>query len=467
MNKMILLLMTGGIFTSCMKNPLHNYQSQERAIISFKLPQGQVGASEIVNGADSATVTLWVENDLDLSALTPLVTVSKSAKVLPAPGVKVDFATHDNRYTYRVTSESGAEKYWYVRILKKSDEVPGPRLQLLQSNGKWDPNVRVYSDLDYNDYLTRYQNWNGGDGCYSVLLPDGRVVWSFQDSFFGQVSADRNRTNNVMLRNAAHLQQDTSLLSFVQLNPGLGNQSQTWIKYGNAAEDQDWYWPGAGQVHGNQFQMLLSHVHKTGGGTWDFAHVSTDLAIFDLPAMQLNQVIKDKDVLSNYSAGSMKAPDGYTYMYSTENGFLTSSMYAARVAGQDLTGNWEYYDGSGWSNTPVKYNICNDISQPNVFYKDGKYYLVSQQIIFGLDIYILESNTPVGPWTNKRTLYHIPDQYSGDFISYNSFVHHALSREGELVISYNINPTDFASNFNHPGSADRYRPFFVRVFNWK
>ena len=466
MYKMILLLLAGGAFTSCVKSPLSGYESQERAIIAFKLPEGQIGATEIVNGTDSATITVWVEDDLDLTALSPLVTVSKNATVLPAPGVKVNFAAHDNSYAYRVTSESGAAKYWYVRIMKKT-QTTGPHLQLLQSNGRWDPRVTVYSDLDYNDYLTRYQNWNGGDGCYSVLLPDGRVLWSFQDSFFGQVSADRNRTNNVMDRNAAHLQLDTSLQSFIQLNPGTGNQSQTWIKYGNAAEDQDWYWPGAGQVHAGKVQLLLSHVRKTGSGTWDFSHVSTDLAIFDLPSMQLSQLIKDKDLTSNYSAGSMQAPDGYTYMYSTENGFLTSSMYVARVAGQDLTGAWEYYGQNGWSNTPVKYNVCNDISQPNVFYKDGKYYLVSQQIIFGLDIFILESNSPVGPWTNKRTLYHIPDQYSVGFISYNAFVHHALSRQGELVISYNINPTDFATNFNAPGSADRYRPYFVRVFNWK
>jgi len=466
MSKVILLLATS-LFSSCVKNPLDGYKSQEHAILSFRLPAGQIGEAEIVNGTDSATITVWAEEDLDLQAISPVLSISKGAKVLPAPGVKVDFAANGNRYTYKVTSEAGITRSWYVRIRKQSELATGPRLQLLPNNGRWDPRVTVYSDLDYNDYLTRYQHWNGGDGCYSVLLPDGRLLWSFQDSFFGQVSTDRNRTNNVMRRNAAHLQLDTSLQSFIPLNPGSGNQSETWIKYGDAPEDQDWYWPGAGQVHNGQFQMLLSHVRKTGNGTWDFAHVSTDLAVFDLPSMRLNHIVKDKDVSSNYSAGSMGGQDGYTYMYSTENGYLTSFMYVARAAGHDLSGAWEYYGPNGWSTTPVKYNVCNDITQPNVFYKDGKYYLVSQQILFGLDIYILESNTPVGPWTNKRTLYHIPDQYSGDIISYNAFVHHALSREGELVISYNINPTDFNSNFNKPGSADRYRPYFVRVFNWK
>src|SRR4051794_9661823 len=127
MNKMLLLLITGGIFTSCVKNPLSDYQSQERAIISFRLPEGQVGTSEIINGIDSATVTVWVEDDVDLSAVSPLVMVSKNAKVLPAPGVKVDFAANNNRYAYRVTSESGEQKYWYVRIMKKT-AAAGPRL---------------------------------------------------------------------------------------------------------------------------------------------------------------------------------------------------------------------------------------------------------------------------------------------------------------------------------------------------
>ncbi|MCK7555946.1 DUF5005 domain-containing protein [Chitinophaga sedimenti] len=195
--------------------------------------------------------------------------------------------------------------------------------------------------------------------------------------------------------------------------------------------------------------------------------MSTDLAIYELPSLQLKTLIKDKDLLANYSAGLMKGNDGYTYLYATEGGFLTSYMYVARVQGHDMKAAWEYYGPSGWTNTPAKHTVAEEITQPNVFFKDGKYYLVWQEQIFGRDIYIMESSSPVGPWSNKRTLYKIPEQYSGDIITYNAFVHHALSREGELVISYNINPVDFASNFNKPGSADRYRPYFVRVFNWK
>ena len=46
-------------------------------------------------------------------------------------------------------------------------------------------------------------------------------------------------------------------------------------------------------------------------------------------------------------------------------------------------------------------------------------------------------------------------------------LHPALSRTGELVFSTNSDADDFWWNFNEPGSADYYRPYFYRVFNWK
>ena len=61
---------------------------------------------------------------------------------------------------------------------------------------------------------------------------------------------------------------------------------------------------------------------------WGFLHVSTDLAIFDLPSMQLNHIVKDKDLFGNYSAGAVKAPDGYTYMYTTAKTRLSGFLKA-------------------------------------------------------------------------------------------------------------------------------------------
>ena len=39
--------------------------------------------------------------------------------------------------------------------------------------------------------------------------------------------------------------------------------------------------------------------------------------------------------------------------------------------------------------------------------------------------------------------------------------------EGELVFSTNTDCKEWADNFNAVGSADFYRPYFFRVYNWK
>jgi len=46
-------------------------------------------------------------------------------------------------------------------------------------------------------------------------------------------------------------------------------------------------------------------------------------------------------------------------------------------------------------------------------------------------------------------------------------LHMALSRQGELVFSTNTDAKDWGDNFNSTGSADFYRPYFIRVYNWE
>lgn len=343
------------------------------------------------------------------------------------------------------------------------------RLQLIPNLGKWDPKVEVYSDLEYNHLLTRYSGWNGGDGCYSLLLPDGRILWSFQDSFFGLVKPDRARVDNVFVHNAGLIQTDPRKYGMVQLNPVKEGQAQTWIKYDSLKEDSDWYWTGAGIVYDGRYYKTLGHIKRTGSGSWDFKNVSTDVAVFSYPDFYLIKIVRDKTLGEvSYGSGIYEAADGYVYLYGTNSEGWSTNLHVARVPEHDFLGPWEFYTKNGWAKQPDTYSIGRNISpQPNVFKDGDHFYLVSQQLL-GQDIYIYEADSPLGPWKNKRTIYRIPDTYDGhSIITYNACLHTALSRNGELVISYNVNPVNFLDNFNAPGSADKYRPYFIRVFNWK
>jgi len=122
------------------------------------------------------------------------------------------------------------------------------RLRFIPNDGNWDPHALVYEDLQYDAYLTRFAGWNGGDGNYSHLLPDSTILWTFQDSFFGTITSNRNRnpSTNAFVRNAGVIQKNRSTSNFTQLNQGNLNNSQTWIQYDNLVSNdtKQIYWPG-------------------------------------------------------------------------------------------------------------------------------------------------------------------------------------------------------------------------------
>lgn len=113
--------------------------------------------------------------------------------------------------------------------------------------------------------------------------------------------------------------------------------------------------------------------------------------------------------------------------------------------------------------------------QPNVF-KHGDYYWWVIQEPVGKEVWLFRSENPWGPLypedkAERKQIFTIPDKLDkqGDQshgIIYNVFVHHGLSVDGELVISFNSEAPDFTRNFNEVGSADFYRPYFYRIYGW-
>ena len=98
--------------------------------------------------------------------------------------------------------------------------------------------------------------------------------------------------------------------------------------------------------------------------------------------------------------------------------------------------------------------------------------MVMQAPIFSREVYIYRSTSPVGPFTDRRLLFLLPDHLdkigeTGYKWIYMVNLHPALSREGELVMSTNTEAPNLDWNHNDPGSADFYRPYFFRVYNWK
>ncbi|GAB3320113.1 hypothetical protein GCM10027299_13440 [Larkinella ripae] len=328
-------------------------------------------------------------------------------------------------------------------------------------------------DAQYNNFFTRYAAWNGGDGVYSILLPDGRIVWTFGDTFLGLVKPDRTRlpNQNVMVRNSVMVQTGETFDGFKTMNQGANttNAGQACFIHAKQQAGNDWYWPLDATVYDRKLQVVLSHIQKTGSGSWDFKNASVDIAICSSTGA-IEKIIANKYLGElGYGGALCEAADGYTYLYGIKHGTLTTDVVVARAPKGDLTAVWQYWNGSQWGSQPSPFSIYKDASdQFSVFRNGSKYYLFTQEIIFGRRLFLSESSSPVGPWTNKRLLYTVPAEHStGKVFTYNALVHPELSKNGDLMISYCVNATNFADNFNTPGSADRYRPYFIRVKNWQ
>ena len=254
--------------------------------------------------------------------------------------------------------------------------------------------------------------------------------------------------------------------------------------------DQDWlYWAGDATVCNNQLQVLWNGVDNTNQQAL-MRHEGICLATYSLEGnpgddsymklINADHHFNDADIYG-YGSTLWEDEDGHIYLYGSYNNY---DMLVARTARHDLTSPWEYYvsDEQGnfsWQTTyPTEQEVKRsriqdtDCSMPWVIKKGDTYYMFAQAKWFGREMYIFRSDKPYGPFVDCKRLFGLPDLLDklGERTYKNLYMvnlHPHLSRNGELVFSTNTDAKDFGDNFNAVGSADFYRPYFYRVYNWE
>ena len=129
----------------------------------------------------------------------------------------------------------------------------------------------------------RGPGWTGGDGTYSVRLPDGRELWLFGDTFLGRVDAGRARSRlSPMVRNVAVLQTGDALTTLVRGSPRLPRAFAEPRRDGS-----EWYWPAAAVVEGDALRVFLARFARTGDGQWSWRYESGAIATLSLPDLRI------------------------------------------------------------------------------------------------------------------------------------------------------------------------------------
>ncbi len=301
--------------------------------------------------------------------------------------------------------------------------------------------------------------WTGGDGTYSVLLPDGRTVWLFGDTFLGRVYPDRTRPQDApLIHNCAVLQENGSLKTLH------GGTADSPAALAAPQDGAGWYWPADGTVEQERLRLFLRRFRSTGPGPWQFAWEGTDVAAFSLPGMTLESIGAlqwPNGVM--YGSSILETPGG-VYVYGTEDRGRRKYAHLARAKAGHLAGRWEFFDGAAWSPDPGRSarlleGVANQFS---VLVVKGRYLLLTMdnRTPFSNALVAYLAQEPQGPWQGPVTIYRAPEA-TAQIAAYNAFAHPQFTDGGGLLVSYNLNSV---SDFSLPyADADAYRPRFIRV----
>ena len=430
----------------------------------------------------------------------------------------------EEKFEIIVSDETQGTVYnpWYPDDPQEDELV----LEDVPRDAAWPECITVKKDLTYNGYFTRDFGLNGCDGVYTTELPDGNIFWSFGDSFFGMLSDPtlriRGGNESNFPRNAIMIQTKQNYNGFHCLNELIqiddpyrtdyykgrtflrhpdGEQTDASIAAGGI--DQNfYYWPGDATVIERDgktiLQVLWGDCFKTeDGGMGRKGTLLTEYDISGEPGdgtymTEIRRLVPNETYITNYGSAIYEDKE-HTYLYGDgERSDGSKSPVVARTkSGHDISGDWEYWVNQAEEGEPADFRWQDEAPdlehlkrshvmdfwgvQPNVF-KHGDYYWWVIQEPVGKELWLFRSEKPWGPLyptekTERKQIFTLPDQLDkqGDQshgILYNVFVHHGLSKEGELVISFNSEAPKFERNFNEVGSADFYRPWFYRIYGW-
>jgi hypothetical protein len=315
-----------------------------------------------------------------------------------------------------------------------------------------------------------------GDGLFSIALPDGRSFFSMQDSFIGDIINGKFPSGLGLFYRNTYFVYDHALGTVTRIY-GANNDPNTSAAIPLCCPSQDkWYWPGHGYVDGDKLYKFCSllYLADPDAGAWGMAVERVNVLTYQLPGLEFvrEDPIPYPGADRTYEAALNDGDYVYIYAGVSIQGGLDPKVdvMVARAAPSNPYTDWQYYNGSDWSNNAadaVRLEGLADVpvAALSVFKLGDKYVLLTEhQALWVGDIYTFISDTPYGPWRNKKTVF-TADEPS-NLYTYNATAHPQFQKDGMILASYNVNQNegDFNTLFNN---ASFYRPrfFWVEINN--
>lgn len=337
--------------------------------------------------------------------------------------------------------------------------------------------VKAESDAALTAKFRRTDGWVGGDGAFSVALPDGRALWLFSDTWVGAVR-DGKRKNVAMVNNTIGVQEGSGAdlkVTFAVQTGANGKPAAIFAP----PDKQGWFWQFAGHAAGDKLHVFLPRFEKAPGpAAFGFKAVDVWLGTIDKPDADPLKwrpkytklpfaSFEERRKVSFGSAVLTVGEHAYVYGYDETPGkpFPARKLLTARVpkGALDDFDKWEFLAGDAWKSDPkaATGQAGGLAAEFSVSYLPGlkKYALVYTENGLGERVVGRFAASPEGPWSDPVLLYACPKSAKGTF-TYAAKAHPHLAAGDELVISYVVNAFELGPVINN---ADLYWPTFVRV----
>lgn len=324
--------------------------------------------------------------------------------------------------------------------------------------------------------------WLGSDGAASADLGDGRVFWTFEDSFVAPV-AGQPRSAAIMVRNSIAVQTGpdprTATMEFLW-GEGAGGEPGDYFP----GTEEYWYWTGGAlRLDRGPLIVFLKRMRATPGLGLGFSEAGFAVAVIedpDRPPAQWRPRIHHGPAIpfDALPATALVLEEGWVVGLALafggdHAGRLVRYRPEELVRGDLSRAQWWSGDDPGWvpmhSLGPEGAAIVIDSAgaEASLHFEPrlGRWVHVATYGFGDAWIGLRSAARLTGPWPDPRPVYLPPEGCLDRPFIYGAFAHPELTapRPGELLITYATNSFDFGELLVPPGSERLYWPRVIRI----
>jgi hypothetical protein len=322
--------------------------------------------------------------------------------------------------------------------------------------------------------------WLGADAAYSIPLPDGRDVWIFGDTLYGQQRVVNGSTPQ-MVRNSIGI--STCDHGRWNLHYAIRKDAQGHPQsFFQPQHPNTWYWALDGFVAGRDLWVTLLCVRNAPAKTaaMAFETCGTDLARIAAPGpdpqtwkIDYFPLVPDGAHAYPSATAVVHEPDAYIFALreSGSRPLLATRIPLAGLA--DPQKNLEYLGSDGQWQPGFDPAAAQEVMHKGSPELSIRYHPELKQWVavmfepeaFSAKIVLRTAPTVIGPWSDGQAIYTVPDMqaatpgYDKDTFCYAAKEHPEFEH-GDLVFTYVCNTFDVPKLATNPGI---YFPRVVRM----